>query len=108
MDIVAILIGLAAIIGSLPVFYVSWLYRNDRVVPVGRRVFWAMGFGLLAIGTFYFSISFEIGEAATRVLYSRFLWLFIILSSVGMAGGVMLYRRGIHLWYEANGTANNG
>ena len=110
MDIVAILIGLAAIFGTIPVFYVAWLYRNDKVVPVGKRAFWAMGLGLIAIGIFYFGVAMDVGNVAMRILCSRFLWLFIILSSVGMAGGVMFYRRGVRLWYikEENGVIKNG
>lgn len=95
MDIVAILIAIVAILGSIPVFTVAWLYRKKRVVPVGRRAFLAMGFGLLSIGAFYIGIVFitTAPHPALFVVYSRLLWSFIIMSSIGMAASVLLYKK---------------
>ena len=99
MDTVAILIAASAFLGSIPVFYVAWLHRDGTLVKVGRRAFWAMGLGLVTIGTFYISIAL-VGGTPQLVIASRIIWYFIIVSSVGMAGGVLAYMRQTRL---ANG-----
>lgn len=92
MDVLALWLAIGAVIGSIPVFLVAWYYRNERVIPVGRRAFVAMGFGLLGISAFYCEIAYH-GSSAILVPFSRLLWAFIVLSSVGMAGGVLAYRK---------------
>jgi len=94
IDITAALIAGMAIIGSLPIFWTAWVYRNHQVVPVGRRAFWAMGLGLIMIGAFYATVVI-IPDLPIDflVLWSRVMWTFIILSTISIAGGVLAYRR---------------
>ena len=88
----AALLSIAALIGMLPVIKVAWLFRDRKTVPVGKRAFWAMALGLLGIGLFYGEIFFH-GSSTALAPFSRVLWALIIISTVGMADGVLLYRK---------------
>lgn len=92
MDTLSLLAIILALVGIIPVLTVAWRYRNEKVVPVGKRAFWAMALGLLGIAAFYSSGSTVFGPEWAHVL-NKLLIIFIVILTTGIAVGVLIYNK---------------
>ena len=83
------LIIVSGIITAILCAVVGWRFRGQNV-PVSANMFVMMAGGSLAIALFYVGVKVGSGYLPEA---SRWLWMFILLSTATMAIGVLVLKR---------------
>ena len=83
------LIIITGVITAILSAIVGWRYRGQNV-PVSSNMFVMMALGAAGIALFYVGVKVDAGSLAE---ISRWLWIFILLSTATMAVSVLVMRR---------------
>ena len=83
------LIIISGVIIAIPCAVVGWRFRGQNV-PVSANMFIMMAGGSLAIALFYGGVRIDAGGLVEA---SRWLWMFILLSTAIMAISVLILKR---------------